>query len=77
MPLLVLALWLMGCASTPPPPAPTPPEKASQKAPVMAEERDLLLLDLLYQKNAKKSLPLVVFIHGSEHSFYMANKVIF
>ncbi len=84
--LLVLALWLMGCASAPPPPVPTPPEEASQAAPMLAEERDLvyatvdgkeLLLDLFYQKNPRKALPLVVFIHGSEHSFYMANKVNF
>jgi acetyl esterase/lipase len=84
--LLVLVLGLMGCASAAPPPAPTPPEETSQEAPVLVEERDLvyatvdgkqLLLDLFYQKNAKQKLPLVVFIHGSEHSFYMANKLTF
>ena len=84
--LLLLAIWLMGCVSTPPPPAIAPPEEASQPAPVLVEERDLvyatvdgkqLLLDLFYLKNARQKLPLVVFIHGSEHSFYMANKVTF
>jgi acetyl esterase/lipase len=85
-PLLVLGLWLVGCASAPPAPVPTALEEASQEAPVLVEERDLvyatvdgkeLLLDLFYQKNARRALPLVVFIHGSEHSFYMANKVTF
>ncbi len=86
LPLPLLALWIAGCASTQPLPAAAPPAEASQEAPVMAEERDLvyatvdgkeLLLDLFYQKDARQSLPLVVFIHGSEHSFYMANKINF
>ena len=80
--LPLLAVWLAGCASTP---ATAPPE-AEQPAPQLVEERDLaystvdgkeLLLDLFYQRNARQKLPLVVFIHGSEHSFYMANKIVF
>jgi acetyl esterase/lipase len=80
--LSVLALFATACSSTPPPPA----AEAAPPAPVMAEERDLayatvdgkdLLLDLLYQKNAKQPLPLVVFIHGSWHSFYMVHKIAF
>ena len=72
--LLVLALWLMGCASAAPPPVPTPPEGASQEAPMLVEVRDLvyatvdgkeLLLDLFYQKNAD-TIFIYIFYHSPQ-----------
>jgi len=82
--LALLMLALLCCTSTQADLSEAPPEGETEGPPVLVEERDLvyanvegkeLRLDLIYPEKSADPLPLVIFIHGSEHSFYMANRI--